>query len=229
MNFIKLFLVRLGCLCGERTVHFLDALVNYLEVGRWMKAKGFCTSRWANSREEMFQQLAARVVGRRVLYLEFGVANGDSMRYWSKLLKNPDCRLHGFDTFEGLPLDWKIDKRKDAFSTGGRLPQIDDARVKFFKGLFEETLAKYVVPDYDILVINIDCDLYSSTFFVLKSLAEYLRRGTYIYFDEFCDRNNELRAFRDFMIASDKRFRLVGANKTYCHAVFECVDELPAS
>ena len=119
--------------------------------------------------------------------------------------------IFGFRT-----LDWKIDKRKDAFSTGGRLPQIDDARVKFLKGLFQETLAKYVLPDHDILVINIDCDLYSSASFVLKSLAKYLRRGTYIYFDEFCDRNNELRAFRDFMIARDKRFR---ASRIYCHAV----------
>ena len=132
--------------------------------------------------------------------------------------------IFGFRT-----LDWKIDKRKDAFSTGGRLPQIDDARVNFFKGLFEETLAKYVLPDHDILAINIDCDPYSSASFVLKSLAKYLRHGTYIYFDEICDRNNELRAFQDFMIASAKRLRLVGANKTYCHAVFECVDELPTS
>jgi hypothetical protein len=163
MNFIKLFLVRLGCLCGERTVHLVDASVNYLEVGRWMKAKGFYTSQWTKSREEMFQQLAARIGGRRVLYLEFGVANGGSKRYWSNLLKNPDRCLHGFDTFEGLQLDWKLDKRKDTFSAGGKLPQ-DDVRVKFIKGLFEETLAKYVLPDHGILVINIDCDLYSSGF-----------------------------------------------------------------
>lgn len=224
MDLIKLLLVKLGSLCGERTIHFLDSSVNYLEVGRWMKARSFHTSRRVKTREELFEQLAARLRDSRVLYLEFGVAQGDSIRYWSKLLTNPGCQLHGFDTFEGLPFDWKIHTKKGAFSTGGKLPQIDDARVKFFKGSFEETLPDYTLPDYETLVINIDCDLYLSASFVLNSLAKHVRPGTFIYFDEFCDRSNELRAFSDFVGSTGKRFRTVGASKTYCHVVFECVE-----
>ncbi len=94
---------------------------------------------------------------------------------------------------------------------------------KFFKGPFEETLPNYVLPDHEMLVINIDCDLYLSASFVLKSLAKYVCRGTYIYFDEFCDRSNELRAFNDFVASTGKRFRPVGASRTYCHVVFECL------
>lgn len=222
MDPFKVFLVKLGTFCGERTIHFLNSSVNYIETGQWMKTKGFHTTNRVKKREELFCQIASRIADKKVLYLEFGVAKGDSIRYWSELLKNPRCHLHGFDTFEGLPVDWRLGSKKGAFSTGGQLPQIYDTRVKFFKGLFEETLPHYIPPDHETLVINIDCDLYLSASFVLRVLVEYIRPGTYIYFDEFCDRSNELRAFHDFVAATGKRFELLGASKTYSAVVFEC-------
>ena len=36
--------------------------------------------------------------------------------------------------------------KKGLFSTNGQPPQIDDPRVKFFKGWFEETLPHYRPP-----------------------------------------------------------------------------------
>ena len=49
--------------------------------------------------------------------------------------------------------------------------------------LLVQTLPKYVPPDYETLVINIDidCDLYYSASFVLNALSEYVRPGTFIY------------------------------------------------
>jgi hypothetical protein len=180
------------------------------------------------SREELFWKLAAQIRYKEVLYLEFGVAAGDSIRYWSQLLKNPRSHLHGFDTFEGFPFDWRANLVKGAFSTGGKTPLIDDPRVKFYKGLFEETLPHYPLPEHEVLVINIDCDLYSSALYALKSLSPYVSRGTYIYFDEFCDRGNELRAFNDFLALTGKSFRTFGATQTYGQVIFECVsDTLP--
>ena len=200
----------------------MNSAVSYVEFGHWMAARGFYTSERCQGPEEVFEAIAAEVVGKKVLYLEFGVASGNSMRHWSQLLRNQESSLHGFDSFEGLPQDWNIEFKKGAFSTGGAVPQIDDPRVKFFKGWFEDTLPHYVPPSHDALVINIDCDLYSSAAFVLKSLCDYIQPGTYLYFDEFCDRNNELKAFDEFMVSTGKRFRLVSVSKTFQNVAFQC-------
>ena len=188
-----------------------------------MAANGFYTSNRIDGRLELYQRLAARIADKRVLYLEFGVAFGDSMRHWSRLLRNDRSHLHGFDSFEGLPSNWHAFAPKGTYSTAGVIPRIDDARVVFFKGLFEETLPRYVFPDYEVLVINIDCDLYRSAFFVLDFLRERIRPGTYILFDEFLDRANEQRAFDDFLTLTGSHFRLLGATKTFMQVAFECI------
>src|SRR5271156_1541227 len=103
---IRMFLIWFGSVCGERTTYLLNSLVNYVAVGRWMTAKGFYTSERVERREELYRRLAEQIADKKVLYLEFGVAFGDSIRYWSQLLKSERAHLHGFDSFEGLPLNW---------------------------------------------------------------------------------------------------------------------------
>jgi len=223
MDALKALLVAIGSHSSERTLHLLTSAAGYLEVGFWMKSHGFLPSKPARKRRELFHQIADRVGNKRALYLEFGVAAGTSMRYWSRLLSNPASMLHGFDTFEGLHEDWGVRGTKGAYSAGGRVPEFADPRVRFFKGLFQDTLRSYVPPDHERLIINIDCDLYSSTSFVLNFLAEHIRPGTFIYFDEFSDTRNELRAFREFLSNTNKRFSLVGATRSYSQVSFECV------
>jgi hypothetical protein len=222
---VKKLLLRLGSFCSPAFLQHLDSSLSYLDLGHWMKERALNTSELVDSREDLFRKLATRIDGKRVLYLEFGVAAGDSIRFWSELLRNPGSHLHGFDTFEGLPFDWKGDLKKGSFSTQGKVPQIEDTRVKFYRGLFEQTLPQYQLPEHEILVINVDCDLYSSALYALKSLTPYVSHNTYIYFDEFSDRNNELRAFNDFLVATGKRFRTFAATKTYGHVIFEFVSD----
>ena len=221
---IKKLLVKLGPICGDGLIEDLDSAVSYLSVGHWMRIHNFRLAKPARSREDLFDLVATRFADERVLYLEFGVAFGESMRYWARLLRNGASHLHGFDSFEGLPSDWNRSLVKGAFSTGGSIPDIPDGRVKFFKGLFEEMLPLYSFPEYKVLVINIDCDLYASAAFVLTYLKKRIQRGTYISFDEFCDRANELRAFHDFIGATGKHFQLVGASETFRHVMFQCVE-----
>jgi hypothetical protein len=56
-----------------------------------------------SSREEVWTAMITKVRDKKVLYMEFGVAYGASIRYWSRELKNPTSVFHGFDSFEGLP------------------------------------------------------------------------------------------------------------------------------
>ena len=60
----------------------------------------------ASRREEVFDRIAADVAEKTVLYLEFGVHQGKSIAYWSRILKSDRAVLHGFDSFEGLPEVW---------------------------------------------------------------------------------------------------------------------------
>ena len=200
----------------------LNAAVNYLEAGRWVRAHGFGDVPRVRSRLDVFEAIARDVRDEHVLYLEFGVYEGDSMRWWSKNLVHPDTQLHGFDSFEGLPEGWSLGEKAGHFSTEGRVPVLDDARVRFVKGWFEDTLRSYEPPAHDRLVAVLDADLYSSTAFVLEWLRERIQPGTYLYFDEFHDRNHELRAFDEFLRRSEIRFRAVAATTALSQIAFVC-------
>jgi hypothetical protein len=216
----KYFATRVGELCSEDLLYRIDAGLNYLEVGRWMRSKGYDTSTRLRTREAIFDQIATEVGDRKVLYLEFGVWRGESIRYWSRLLKNPESHLHGFDSFEGLPDRWHARHGPGTFSTMGQPPTIDDGRVKFFKGWFHETLQGYSAPSHDVLVVNIDADLYSSATVVLTRLEELMSVGDYLYFDEFSDRHHELRAFDEFLARTETRFDFVTATRSLSNVAF---------
>ena len=177
----------------------------------------------------MFGVVANRIKDRRVLYLEFGVFEGASMRFWSAHLNHSEAQLHGFDSFEGLPESggfWN----KGEFDVDGQIPQIDDERVQFHKGWFDQVLPQFKVPDHDVLVINIDADLYSSTIFVLQQLQDYIKPGSFIFFDDLPALEHEARAIHEFLEQTGMKWRGVSAHVSLGHAFFECVsrDDVPA-
>jgi hypothetical protein len=185
-----------------------------------MMTKGFDTSTRVHRREEVFELVSAEVADKVVLYLEFGVFEGESMRYWSRALRNPASRLFGFDSFEGLPENWNYANKRGALSARGVTPAIDDLRVQFVQGLFEDTVPTFVAPCHQTLVVVMDADLYSSTDTVLQSLSDTLAPGSYLYFDEFSDRHNELRAFDEFLSATNYSFRLVACTYALSKVMF---------
>jgi Macrocin-O-methyltransferase (TylF) len=219
---LKYLLTRVGARMSKQMVHNLSAATNYLETGRWVREH--CMEprhRW-ETREQLFDALGQLIAHQPVLYLEFGVYRGDSLRYWSRLLRNPSSHLHGFDSFEGLPEGFTLLFPKGHLSTAGQMPQIGDPRVKLFKGWFQDTLPHYVAPPHEVLVINIDCDLHSSATYVLNSLLPLMAPGTYLYFDEFADEDHELRAFEEF-IEKNKHIRLevIGATGPLSQMLFQ--------
>lgn len=194
-------------------------MVNYLSVGQWLRARGF-EPRRVGSREDVFRAIAGNVGDRRVLYLEFGVFQGESMRVWSALLRHPEAQLHGFDSFEGLPEEWSLEEGAGHFSTNGRTPEFDDSRIRLYKGWFEDTLPGYEPPPHDALVVNVDSDLYSSAALVLEHVGPHLRPGSFLYFDEFNHREHELRAFDEFLRKTGMRFEIVAATPELSQVAF---------
>jgi O-methyltransferase len=154
----------------------------------------------------------SKMVDEPIDYLEFGVWQGASIDAWRKLNGHPESRFVGFDTFEGLPEDWNSDHPKGTFSTQGAIPTIDDKRVSFVKGLFQHTLRPYLASN-DLkrrLVINVDCDIYSATLFVLGTLDHYFASGTIIIFDDFYSMNDEFAAFVDYDRSFGRSWNAIG-------------------
>jgi len=220
-KWFKCLLTRIGSCLSSDAIYNVNATVNYLAVGQWMHAKGYHETPRFDRREELFDIVGAQAGDKEVLYMEFGVAQGDATRYWSKVLRNPRSKLHGFDSFAGLPEDWLPHRPKGYFSGGGQAPQIDDCRVRFFKGWFEETLPNYKCPPHEVLVLNFDADLYSSTIFALNAMRDAIIPGTYIYFDEFNHQFHELRAFDEFLRMTAMTFSLLGVTRTLEGALFQ--------
>jgi hypothetical protein len=228
---LKYLLTRIGGHLSRSSIHKLNAALNYLEVGRWMREKGYRAPRIFSSKEQFWNLVGQQVGDRRVLYLEFGVWRGDATRCVAGILRHPEAMLHGFDSFEGLPERWNIGANAGCFSTGGDLPQIDDPRVRFHKGWFQQTLPQFDLPPHEALVINLDADLYSSTFYVLEHLRGAIVPGTFLFFDEFSDRHHELRAFDEFLSLTNMKFQLVAATRSFDKVLFRRAEDglLPES
>jgi O-methyltransferase len=219
---LKYCLTRIGAHMTRTQIYNLQTTVKYFEIGRKMRELGYRMTPTVETREQLFDLVGREVEDRQVLYLEFGVWEGRATRYWSKLLKNPESKLHGFDTFEGLPEAWDQIAAKGAHSANGNVPVIEDPRVRFFKGMFQETLPSYAPPEYEVLVLNFDADLYSSTIHVLEHFAPIIVPGTYLYFDEINVPQHELRAFAEFSSASGRSFALRGVTRSLMNVLFQC-------
>ncbi|MDQ4018254.1 MAG: TylF/MycF family methyltransferase [Actinomycetota bacterium] len=213
-----------GARLPDPALYAIAMTVNYLRLGRWMRVRGYSFPARLPHRTDVWDAVLERIADRKVLYLEFGVHRGRSMRYWSERLRHPDARLEGFDSFEGLPEDF--DERrypKGRFSTGGVPPALDDPRVRFHQGWFEDTLPAYELPEHDVLFVNLDADLYSSTIYVLRQLRGAIGPGVYLYFDDLSRPEHEPKAFDEFTAETGLAFRAVAADRTLNHAVFECI------
>jgi len=154
------------------------------------------SSRLVRNREAVWDFSIETLGGAsKVLLLEFGVHEGYSMRYFLRAFRNAESRFYGFDSFEGLPEVWGH-KAIGTFSTDGRVPEIDDRRVTWVKGWFQDTLPRFEIPGgFAAVLVHLDADLYSSTLFTLAQLWGRVP-SFYAIFDEFF--GHETRALYNF-------------------------------
>lgn len=174
-------------------------------------------------RSDLYRHLANGLEYRPITYLEFGVWKGASIDAWRALNSHPDSTFTGFDTFEGLPEDWDVNHPKGTFSTDGNVPEIDDPRVSFHKGLFQKTLKPFLrtnSPQHR-LIVNVDCDIYSATLFVLGTLDKYFEPGTIIIFDDFYSMSDEFKAFFDYDRSFGRSWNALGRNPFCTRAAIE--------
>jgi hypothetical protein len=146
---------------------------------------------------------AADLIGRDqpITYLEFGVADGPSFRDMVQQFSHPDALFVGFDSFVGLPEDWLIHKR-GTFSSMGKPPPIEDSRVRFVQGWFQNTLHESLIWLRERLkghvLVHYDCDIYYATLFLLSSLWPHISEYHFIMDDFMLD---DIVALHDFSLA----------------------------
>lgn len=133
------------------------------------------------------------------LILEFGVASGASINYLATTLALRGRRVHGFDSFGGLPEPW-ADYPAGHFACE---PPAVVSNVELVIGLFADTIPEFLAQHADpAALIHVDCDLYASTMTVLDLLTPRIVPGTFIALDEYfivCE--HEQKAFHDWLLA----------------------------
>jgi Flp pilus assembly protein TadD len=146
------------------------------------------------------------------LIVECGVYHGFSIKLMSKWSQR---EIHGFDSFEGLPEQWKAGEPAGSYSTQGQLPSIAN-HVHLHPGWFEDTLSGFAENlEIPIALLHIDCDLYSSTRTVLAELGPKLVPGSLVVFDDFLAyegyEEHEFRAAQEYFESALLSFELAGA------------------
>lgn len=155
---------------------------------------------------------------KKGLFLEFGVGTGRSINFIAAL--SPRSIIHGFDSFQGLPEDWKehrVLKGTFGFKDPSFRPPVLN-NVRLHVGLFEKILPEFVkeIQDQPIALIHFDADLYESTKSVFNHLGSQIKSGTILIFDDYFNyngwENHEHKAFQEFIDQSGYAFEYISYN-----------------
>lgn len=141
------------------------------------------------------------------LWLEFGTGQATSTSTLASIARGQT--LYTFDWLKGLPEDWEVSPGeimpKGTFGQDIKTVKRHLSKKKnvvFVEGLFQETLGPFLKEFSDpVAFMHVDCDIYSSTKYILDALRDRIRTGTVIIFDEFYNypyyRNHEYKAWME--------------------------------
>jgi hypothetical protein len=152
------------------------------------------------------------------LFLEFGVANGHSTRHIAQAMREwgLTSRLFGFDSFHGLPEPWSAGRDRGAFAQD-QLPAVDE-NTTLVVGRFEDTLPGFLGNHPEVVAFaHLDCDVYSSAHFVLRSLLSGSRlvENSVVLFDELVNypgwsTDGEYRALTELLPNESVGYEVIG-------------------
>ena len=209
-------LIQLFLLLSAVGVQALDAQVG--ERAPADETAAFVTERLSNARrfESKFalleHSLALVDPSLKGMYCEFGVGAGTTINFIAEKIN--DSVIHGFDSFEGLPEDWRPGYPKGTFKRDA-MPHVR-SNVRLHKGWFKDTLPGFVSRHRDpVAFLHLDADLYSSTRSVLLWLGDTIVSGTVIQLDEYYNypgwKKGEYLAFEEFVSERGVEFEYIGS------------------
>lgn len=161
------------------------------------------------------------------LWMEFGVFRGGTITAaanWKKIFCGDNSQpVYGFDTFSGLPTNWRPGFDAGAFLIPNGTNIVVPSNVVLVKGLFIDTLPTQLrlidgahrchTP---VSYVHIDCDIYDGTRDVLFLLGSRLVKGSVIVFDELFNypgyEKHEIKALFEFLSGFNIRLKPWGSS-----------------
>jgi len=182
------------------------------------ESAGFVEKRMGSARvyagkEALFDAALSRVDPKlKGMYCEFGVYTGGTINYIASRVAATTI-VHGFDSFEGLPEDWRAGFAAGTFAVQG-LPRVRP-NVRLYKGWFKDSLPVFRKEHPEPLAFgHLDADLYVSTKDVFDALGDQIVEGTVLQFDEFLNypgwQDGESKAFFEFCQARSAEIEYLG-------------------
>ena len=162
-----------------------------------------------SSREPLWA-FAIRDIGPNGLAAEFGVWEGNSIKYFAKHFQI----VYGFDSFRGLHEDWVLhDLPKGNFDLKGVLPSVP-SNVRLVPGWFDETVPPFLQEHREnFSFVHVDCDTYETVSKLLSLIGDRLQSGTVLVFDEYMGfhgwQHGEHRAWQDLVDKNNLKYEYI--------------------
>jgi hypothetical protein len=201
---------------------FHKKMLSYSNHASFKEAKNFLFS----NKYKLWEKLATKVDERNLFVFEFGVFEGEGMRWWLK--RKSDLSYVGFDTFEGLPDPWmrngEVYLKRNHFSTQSKLPKgSSDTRVTLYKGNIldkeSELQIELTKSSGGNRIFIFDFDLMEPTNFALDLIRVSLTKGDILFFDEGFDSSGELQLLEN-LLKEAGHWEIIGWTNLACAIVF---------
>ena len=167
-----------------------------------------CTSIKIETKSDYFKFINEEIIKNEAIdYMEFGVYEGKTILDWPKINTNKNSRFFAFDKF---PPKYPI-------------PEIDDNRVHFVKGLFQETLPEFIndFKPNSKLVIFINLNKKFDTLYCLSKLDKILNEKCIIMFDQFGNLQHEFIAFHNYVKSFRRDFQFLCQSENWRKCAIE--------
>jgi hypothetical protein len=155
------------------------------------------------------------------------VATGRTLNQFAHWL--PNKTIYGFDGFQGLPEDWTSRMRRGFFARDA-LPRVRK-NCQLVVGWFDQTLPGFkekYIKDQPLVLLHVDCDLYSSTVTILENLRNNIVPGTVIVFDEYINypgwQLDEFRAWQEHCTKYGVKYEYIGRVSRHQKVAVRVVD-----
>lgn len=218
---------------GHQILNFypMDKDYRNSSTARAMVTKYFAEAKALNT-DAAVLKFGSDAVTLRGAYLEMGVCTGRTINFIAAL--NPEQRIWGFDSFDGLPEEWTrtdltFPQGSFRVNTEGWMPPVLH-NVSLVRGMFHDTLPQFksqILKSTPIAFLHVDCDIYASAKETFDQLVDNIVPGTVIVFDEFYNypeaAEHEFKAFQEFLEGTGKQAAYLAYNQYFEQAVAQIV------